>query len=99
MYCVLLFYVITLGHSVDTHLISDKDNEKIHAYLGHVVQAIVDNRGYGLGQKQESMLEMLHQLFRLFRKSVARTTGKTSNKVDVITRMSSLYKSFVQKQI
>ena len=33
------------------------------------------------------MLEMLHQLFRLFRKSVARTTGETPNKIDVITRM------------
>ena len=61
--------------------------ETVHAYLGHAVQAIVDNKGYGFGQKQESMLEMLHQLFRLYRKSAARTTGETPNKIDVITRM------------
>lgn len=35
----------------------------------------------------EAMLEAMQQLHKLYRKSVARTTGVTSNKIDIITRI------------
>ena len=44
---------------IETHLLLhevfsfSRDNETVHSYLGHCVRAIIDNRGYGLGQLSE----------------------------------------------
>ena len=66
-----------------------KDNESLHALLGHIVKSIEENRGYGFGQKWEGTLEAVHQLFRLYRKSVTRKTNKEASKTDIMTRIYS----------
>ena len=54
--------------------------------MGHIAQDIRENDGYGFGQKWEGALEASHHIFRLYRKSVSRTTDEKSNKIDVTNR-------------
>ena len=64
-----------------------RDNESVHALLGHITKSIEENNGYGFGQKWEGTLEAVHQLIRLYRKSVTRKTNETACKKDLFNRL------------